>query len=108
MAHDPAIREAVARGICNQRKPKPVDAIDAWALLNHWSEYGAKDAEDELREILAEATAALDAIEAAGCVVVPADPTPEMRGAGRQTRQDGYNEVAIWDAMVAARPGARP
>ena len=39
-----------------------------------------------------------------GWQLVPAQPTPEMIAAGRQARQDGYSEVAIFDAMLAATP----
>ena len=39
-------------------------------------------------------------------VTVPREPTPEMIAAGRKVRQDGFSEIAIFDAMIAAAPPA--
>jgi hypothetical protein len=41
-------------------------------------------------------------------VLVPREPTPEMIASGRQVRQEGYSEIAIYDAMLAAAPEASP
>ncbi len=42
-----------------------------------------------------------------GWVAVPMEPDANMRTSGRQARQDGFSEIAIYDAMLAARPEAR-
>ena len=41
-------------------------------------------------------------------VTVPREPTPEMIAAGRKVRQDGFSEIAIFDAMIAAAPPSPP
>ena len=41
-------------------------------------------------------------------VLVPLNPTPEMIAAGRQARQAGFSEIAIWDAMVRASKPTTP
>ena len=41
-------------------------------------------------------------------VTVPREPTPEMIAAGRKVRQDGFSEIAIFDAMIAAAHPSPP
>lgn len=38
-------------------------------------------------------------------VTVQYKPTPEMVKAGREKRQAGYSEIAIWYAMISAQEG---
>lgn len=61
------------------------------------------------RRHAARATAALRAIEAAGYVVVPREPTKEMVAAGYEmtpdeTMSDDSDAINVWEAMIAAAP----
>ena len=50
----------------------------------------------------ADAAAALSALEAAGMVVVPVEPTREMASAGMCARFGGFPELSIYAAMIKA------
>lgn len=84
--------EKIARGLCRS----------VWGDEVHWT--GCRP----------QATAALAAIEAAGCVVVPREATTKMEFAGSEA---GYENVyepgetvdmrAAWRAMLSASPLAQ-
>ena len=62
---------------------------------NIYTDWDVRDAKNAIAAYLA-------ALDEAGWVVVPKVATPEMVISGKQVRQDGYSEVAIFDAMIAA------
>lgn len=128
MAHDPRLVDAIEAALeaCADQD------FDAW--LSRWAtpaglDLGAPEPPDKHKSFTSRraATAALDAIEAAGCVVVPVVPTERMLEAGvnavRDFRAaceaDGSNivildnpvalaAVSVRAALQAARPGAQP
>lgn len=48
--------------------------------------------------------AVIAALEAAGWVVMPKEPTGEMHRVGCHRRRNGCNTITIYKAMFAARP----
>jgi len=108
MTHDPALVEAVARGLCNRRKPKPSDpAMDAWGLLTDWATTSCS-ALMERNDFLSDATAALDAIEAQGWVVLPVElPLADCETLGRQMLANTSGHVGWRTVLIEFRKFAR-
>ena len=63
---------------------------------------------DVLANPIPDPTSPTGAAEMSEYVTVPREPTPEMIAAGRKVRQDGFSEIAIFDAMIAAAPPSPP
>lgn len=120
MPHDP-IREVIA----DLRMARAV--LDEHIAYNQAERVHTDSRIDCALTAIKDATATLDAIEAAGCVVVPVEPTQEMIHAcakaalvtialhklkaiwpwsKRSIVVENINRC--WASMVAARPGAQP
>lgn len=103
MTPDPAIRDAMARAMAARDGLTWKDLTEA--SRNVWRGLAT-----------AALDAALDAIEAAECVVVPVEPTEAMLSASdlldlqryATGSQHGATHEEVWCAMVDARPGAQP
>lgn len=91
-----ALVEAVARAICAQSTNAMVSAEDMPEYVNEcWDAWTV-----EAEELLA-------AIEAAGFVVVPREPTRAMLdAASSDLARTGVCGIGQWNAMLAARSGA--
>jgi len=69
----------------------------------------AGDSDPKWLSILGHADAALAAIEAAGCAVVPVEATPEMRARGAdQAYVAKARAQSTWHAMLSASPFREP
>lgn len=99
-----SLREQIGRAI-----------VDAWhAPIARWN--AAADLpphrrapwDSEAPIYLPIADAALAAIEAAGCAIVPIEPTEEMQAAGAYPRENRKPVADIYRAMLAARPKSEP
>lgn len=66
------------------------------------------DWSDELDRLATLATTAQAAEVPAGFVLVPVEPTPDMRSACRLARAANKGSDDVWTSMLAARPDAPP
>lgn len=87
--------EAVAKAICRENLISTKQPDDPETMGYYWKSF------------LGEARAALSAIEGAGFVVVPVEPTDEMLAVMMLAATNGSSHYA-YTAMLSARPKVKP
>lgn len=92
--------EAVAKAICRENLISTKQPDDPETMGYYWKSF------------LGEARAALSAIEAAGFVVVPVEPTDEMAENARNAIYDSLPSMLrakrVYADMLSARPKVKP
>ena len=97
-----AVIEAMARGIFEQRHR-------GLRSCHEWESSSLDDEHPHMRRnVIRDATAALDALTAAlpslGLTLVPVEATQEMHCAGAWNMTAGSTVTPVWRAMLAAAP----